>query len=200
MNDSIFPKPVVILWGLLFAASILTVPVVYWAHRSKAELPVLGTCPDFSLQERSGRIVQSSELKGRVAVVEFFFTRCRSACPVMMSHLGELYRRMQESDQVRFVSINVDPDYDTLPIISEYATQKGAINDRWLFLRGPIAQVIDISERGFSLAADGLPAGHSTKFVLIDQHGQVRGYYDGMEHSSVAILQDHIAQLVRGAK
>jgi protein SCO1/2 len=107
---------------------------------------------------------------------------------------------MQESDQVRFVSINVDPDYDTLPIISEYATQKGAINDRWLFLRGPIAQVIDISERGFSLAADGLPAGHSTKFVLIDQHGQVRGYYDGMEHSSVAILQDHIAQLVRGAK
>jgi protein SCO1/2 len=200
MNDSIFPRPIIILWGLLFALSILTVPVVYWAHRSKADLPVLGTCPDFSMQERSGRTFQSSELTGRVAVVEFFFTRCRSACPVMMSHLGELYQRLQESDQVRFVSINVDPDYDALPVISDYARQKGAMNDRWLFLRGPIEQVIEISERGFSLAADGLPGGHSTKFVLIDQHGQVRGYYDGMDHNSVLILQDHIVQLIRGAK
>ncbi len=198
MNISLFPKPLLLVWGLLLAVPILTLPVVYWAHRSKADLPVLGTSPEFSMEERSGRTFQSSELRGRVAVVEFFFTRCRSACPVMMTHLGELYQRLQESDKVRFLSINVDPGYDTPEIIRDYATRLGAVNDRWLFVRGPIEQVIEISERGFSLAAEGLPGGHSTKFVLLDENGQVRGYYDGMDRNSVLILQDHIVQLIRG--
>ena len=113
----------------------------------------------------------------------------------MVVRFGEFYRRFAHSDKVQLVSITVDPDVDSLPRLREYASAHGVTDNRWTFLRGEMAQVIDLCERGFKVSGD-LPGMHSTKFVLVDAAGKIRGYYDYDDQAALDKLEQDVAQLV----
>lgn len=172
--------------------------IISKAGRSLQALPVLGDVPAFEFIERSGRPFGSEDLRGRISVVCFFFTTCPGICPVMAARYSEMYGLYEGSDNVRLVSITVDPVRDSLPVLRQYAADHGVSDDRWVFLWEPdIAAVIDLSERGFMLAADGLPYGHSGKFALVDSKGQIRGYYGYDDEDAQKQLRLHIRALVR---
>ena len=169
--------------------------IIWWADSSRGELPVLGNIPDFEMTEQNGTPFGRTDLNGRISVVDFIFTSCPGICPVLGAHMVELYEDFEGYDQIQFVSISVDPDRDSLSVLKEYARGWGVDDNRWVFLRAPIEDVVDLCETGFMLAADGLPGGHTTRFTLLDHRGQIRGYYDGMEQASVKIIKNHIRQL-----
>jgi protein SCO1/2 len=171
--------------------------VIWWAETSQGTLPVLGEIPEFKMTERSGRSFGHVEMIGRINVVYCFFTNCPSVCPVTGANISRLYNIFSGSDKVRFISISVDPDRDTLEALRSYAESWGVNDNRWLFLRAPIDEVIWFCEKGLMLPADGLPMGHSARFVLVDHTGHIRGYYDGMDESSVDILRQHITRIVQ---
>lgn len=171
--------------------------VIKQADNSRSKLPEIARVPEFEFTDINGQPFGTKQLEGSLTVLDFIFTNCPNACPIMSSKMSELYKLYAHSHKVKFVSITVDPDRDTPEVLSQYALLNGVNDQRWIFLRGPVKNVIALSEKGFFLPAENLPMGHSSKFVLIDQHGIIRGYYNALEEGPVELLKNHIQALVR---
>jgi protein SCO1 len=181
---------ITILAGIFLALvlGIVGLMVIGQAEKSRSSLPVLGQLPDFEFIKQDSTSFGLSDMKGKINVVDFIFTRCQSVCPLMTPNMAELYKKFAGFNEVQFVSITVDPEYDTLNVLREYANSFGVDDSRWVFLRNPIDDVIKLSEKGFMLPANDLPMGHSSKFILVDQQGMIRAYYDGTDRASVKKL------------
>ena len=171
--------------------------VIDKADQSRSQLPVLGTVPEFNFINYDGKEFDRNDLNDKISVVDFIFTRCKGPCPTMSGYMEELYKKYENSDVVQFVSISVDPDYDSLNVLMQYADDHGVTDDRWKFLHSDIESVKNLCEGGFMLAADDLPGAHSTKFVLVDRQGQIRGYYSGTDEASIKILTTNINSLIK---
>jgi protein SCO1/2 len=148
-------------------------------------LPVLGDIPHFQLIDQSGRAFDSSALKGHVWVADWVFTNCEGPCPRMTSHMHQLQGKTPDS--IRLISFTVDPARDTPPVLEAYAKKFEYDNKRWSFLTGRVATLNDLDANAFKLGnvGDG-EIDHSTRFVLIDQKGRIRGYYGLSDGDPVA--------------
>lgn len=166
------------------------------ARSGEPELATIATVPPFDLTERDGSPVSLSDLKGKVWVADFVFTHCAGPCPLLSSKMARLQEAVAEFEDVRLVTFSVDPERDTPEVLTEYANRYGADPERWLFLTGLKEPMYKLIGKGFLLAVDdGGPGSglitHSTRWVLVDREGQIRGYYDGAEAGTVeAILPD----------
>ncbi len=197
MSKRINPVAIVITTAMLaiLLAVLLTI-VIFKADSSQEKLPVLGNITGFELTERDGSSFAKSNMLGKINVVNFFFTSCQGPCPIMAGNMSVLYKAFESDDRVQLVSISVDPATDSLPLLREYAQKQGVTDNRWLFVRGEQEDIIQISEKQFMLAADALPMMHSIKFVLVDELGQIRGYYTGTDSNSVDSLKADIKELL----
>jgi len=182
---------------VLLVLSILALIVIDMANTSRRDLPILGTVPDFQFTERSGESFANYNMQGKIHIVNFFFTTCVGPCPIMNARVAELYQKYSTTDQVRFVSISVDPKRDSLAVLQKYAKDMGVVDSRWLFLRGEIEEVHRVSEKGFMLAGD-LPTIHSTKLILVDKNLKIRGYYDSFDDENLRLLTTHVRELLYG--
>lgn len=137
-----------------------------------------GELGSFPVVERSGRALNTSELRGRFVVADFIFTNCGGPCPAMTTTMATLQEALKGADDVRLVSFTVDPERDTPKALSEYADRYGADKDRWLFLRAEMPQIREIAYDELHLVASrDTPVVHSTRFGLLDRDGRVRAYY-----------------------
>lgn len=161
-------------------------------------LPVLFSLPEFSLIERSGENVTLATLADKVWIADFVFTTCLGPCPVMTKKMAGLQARLAGEPDVRLVTITVDPNRDTPEVLTEYANRFGADPKRWLFLTGDREAIFRLSKDGFRLAtivqADDVATTdhlilHSTKFILVDRQGRIRGYYDGTSDEQINQLE-----------
>lgn len=117
-----------------------------WMHpRGPGPLPVYATLPDFSLVERSARAITRSDLLGKVSVVDFFYTRCTEACPLLSAYLARLQSDLSGVPDALLVSITVDPVHDSPEVLTAYAAQFHANPRRWLFLTGPRAAIYQLA-------------------------------------------------------
>lgn len=196
MNAS-YPKLLVILVIAIVVLGLVATFVVSRAEKSREDMPVFGEVPDFEFTERSGKSFGSDDMLGTVNIVNFMFTRCKSICPTTSKHLAELYELYDDTDLVRIVSVSVDPDYDTLAALREYAERFGVDDDRWVFLRAPVEDVQWLSEEGFMLAADNLPGGHTAKFALVDARNRIRSYHNGLEPAAIEVLKQNVRVLAK---
>jgi len=153
------------------------------------EPPVLVTLPPFALTDQLGNSFGSRQLRGKVWLASFIFTRCAGPCPMMTSQMAQFHQRLADHphrDRIRLVSISVDPEYDTPAVLKEYARLAHADARFWRFLTGTRTYIWQLVREGFKLPVDTAPGNtkspifHSQKFVLVDQAGRVRGFYDGL--------------------
>ena len=133
---------------------------------------------------------------GKVWVADFIFTTCNMACPVMTGNMNLVHKAFKENDDVRIVSISVYPEYDTPEVLTEYASRYNANTDRWHFLTGSEELVQDIIKNGFKIGDYEDIIFHSEKFALVDQQGQIRGYYNGMKTEEITQLKTDIKKLL----
>jgi len=186
-SRSVFRNPYV--WAF-FAGIVLMTLIRPMLRHEPAPPAVLGQLPSFTLTADDGRPFGSAELAGRPYVANFIFTRCPTICPKLTAAMARLQQRYDEAevDDVRLVSISVDPDYDTPERLHEYARAHGADFERWTLLTGDSAEIRRLVIEGFRTPL-GEPdpdrnlveIAHSTRFVLVDGSGRVRGYYDNDE-------------------
>jgi protein SCO1/2 len=183
-------------------------------NREKEELPAgkeaalladYGVVPPVELTERSGRKVSLGDLRGRIWVVDFIFTNCAGTCQMMSSKLSDLQKSLRKAGNVSLVSISVDPKRDSLQQLNAFAEKYSADPDRWLFLTGKDSVVQDLAKNTFMLAVQEGTAPdeqiiHSTRFVLVDAQGHIRGYYNSMENESHQKLLTDIGILMRQGK
>lgn len=185
------------------AALLAVTAWAVWTRLSAPDLPVLGQVPPFSLTSHRGETVTRADLAGEPWIADFIFTRCALSCPMMTTRMAELDDG-RVAPGVRLVSISVDPEHDTPEVLAGYADAFGA-SERWHFLTGSKEEVLELALEGFHLALDPDPPPgtaspeepivHSTRFVLVDGRGRIRGYYDGMRRSGVEQLERDAALL-----
>jgi protein SCO1/2 len=192
-----------VLWGLLVVALVVVAGAGVWERVSRREPPpVLGEVPDFALTNRDGRAVHRADLAGAPWVADFVFTRCAASCPMMSLRLARLNRELPADLPVRLVSFTVDPDYDSAAVLERYAESFKA-PARWLFLTGGRDVMHRLSKEGFKLAVDpgggdkNEPILHSTRFVLVDGRGRIRGYYEAFDEESMRKLRGDLEALAR---
>jgi protein SCO1/2 len=161
------------------------------------------TVPDFEFIDHRGKKFTSEDVKGKILVVDFFFTRCGSICPKMTTQMARLEWMLKDPafENVMFISHTVDPEYDTPDILAEYRRHYKA-GDRWVFLTGEKQAIYEQGVKGYYLSAqeDALAPGgflHSEKFVLVDPHGRIRGTYDGTDGEEVDRLEEEIRLLMK---
>lgn len=178
-------------------ALLLLLVAIVVACRKEPELPALFPVPNASLVDDKGQPVSLDSMKGSVTVYDFIFTNCSGTCPIMSVSMRELTKKVPKDAPVKFVSISVDPARDTPEALRKYA-ERFRTDSRWIFLTGDRDSIVDLSVKGFKLAAgDPVPGGepllHSSKFAVADKEGVIREYYGGTDGDA----PDHVAKTVR---
>lgn len=161
--------------------TLLFVSVLLTACGREEPLPVFGQVPRFELTDQLGRSFSRSALDGHVWVADFIFTHCEGPCPRMTSHMHAIQKKTDPS--VRLVSFTVDPANDTPPVLESYGRKFAADDSRWRFLTGDPDTLNMLDHDAFHLGSIGAGLDHSTRFVLIDKKGRIRGYYGIAEGS-----------------
>ncbi len=150
-----------------------------------ADLPVYGQVPHFQFIAENGENFGTENLKGKVYVANFMFTTCQTACPLLLKKVQTVQHRMRGVlDRAAIVSFTVDPVVDTPEILFTKAREYKANPYVWRFVNGPMTETKKLLVDGFKvpvgdkeLAGSVMDVAHSNKLVLVDQKGQIRGYY-----------------------
>ncbi len=159
---------------------------------------------DFDLQDQMGETFSLPRMKGKVWVVDFFYSTCPGPCPALTSRLSEIHRDFSGEPRVGFLSISSDPEKDTPEVLRAYA-KKFHADDRWYFLTGQKSSVYGLANNGFKLSLKEVPEAtepisHSTRLALVDAEGWVRGFYEGVGEESPSAakrLKEDIRALLR---
>ncbi len=172
-----------VFWRSIASLALLTLA----GCASKPDLPMLGPIAPFKLTEHTGAAFDSSGLNGKVWVADFMFTTCPGPCPRMTSQMHQVQMAL-EGQGIQLVSFTVDPDHDTPEALAAYAQKFKASPGVWHFLTGAKADLNHMAKDVFKLGVVDGSLEHSTRFVLIDRSGQMRGYYLTSEPDAIARL------------
>ena len=164
---------------------------------------VYHTIPDLKLETQSGDSLDLDSLRGSIYVADFFYATCPGICPRLSNSLERVQQGFIRDNNVKIVSFSVDPAKDSVQALRAYAERHDAIPGKWYFLRGSKQDIFDLAKNGFSITAkddeDGGPEAfiHSEKLVLVDQSGNIRGYYSGVDSTRVNKLMGDIVLLLK---
>lgn len=196
--------------GIVIALAILVgtgswLAVGLLAHHEKNR----GIPPDqarqlinFSLTDSTGRTVTRAELDGKILAVSFLFTGCSLTCPEVSKRMGEIQRLTDGQDDVRLVSLTVDPRTDTPPVLAKFGAHYGLDTNRWFMLTGEKNILHGVIGTSFLVRDAGDPwntmPGNFTgteRIAVVDKRGRVRMYFDGLRPETSADVAAEIAQL-----
>ncbi|MEY3198293.1 MAG: hypothetical protein RJA13_251 [Bacteroidota bacterium] len=164
---------------------------------------VYPTIPYFYFLNDDSVIVKSTEMEGKVWVVDFFFTTCPTICPTMTKNMQKLNAATKDlDDELQFISISINPQHDTPSILKRYREHYKATASNWQFLTGKEAETHQLGIENFQIFAgrDEESEGgyaHSGAFTLVDKEGYVRGVYLGTDEKQVIQLEKDIRKLLK---
>jgi len=179
-----------------FAVLVLIAACAGCSQRAPS-LEVFGNTPQFELVAQNGQPFDSQALAGKIWVADFIYTTCPGPCPRMTSQMREVQDAVLKIPDVRLVSFTVDPKQDTPPVLTAYAKTHGASSSIWYFLTGPVPTLQMLDRDAFKLGNIDGTLQHSTRLVLVDRRGQIRGYYDTSESSAIPKVISDIYALAR---
>jgi protein SCO1/2 len=175
------------------------------------KLEIIGPAPKFELVNQNNLKVSNETYKGKVYVLEFFFTTCPTICPKMNQSMLSIEKKFFGNPNFGIASITIDPAHDTPAILKAHAKLLGVTSSNWNFLTGDRQTIFDLSNKGFNLYAgqtSQVKGGfeHSGLFALIDKNGNIRCrkddygnpilYYDGLDKKGVRNIQQDISTLL----
>ena len=186
--------------------------------QTKQELPILGRhqfietetgvdtiyhkVSEFSFINQDSMIVDNSSFQDKIYVADFFFTSCPSICPLTAVQMLRIHDQFKSDDRVLLVSHTIDPEYDNVEVLSDYAQRLEVDADKWHFLTGEKEDIYYLAQTSYYVGVreeDRAPGGfeHSGAFVLVDQAGRIRGMYDGTVPEKVDLLISDIYLLLQ---
>ncbi|MBL0328196.1 MAG: SCO family protein [Bacteroidetes bacterium] len=160
------------------------------------------TVAPFSFINQDGKTVTDKDYNGKIYVVDYFFTTCKTICPKMTSELLRVQNKFAYTKGlVQILSHTVDPENDSVPVLKAYSEMVHADTKMWTFVTGDKKELYDMARTSYLLNAtegDGGPDDfvHSELFILIDKEKHIRGIYDGTDIKAVSNLMDDIKVLM----
>jgi protein SCO1/2 len=148
-----------------------------------------------------GKKVSLDDVKGKVLVIDFFFTRCPSICPRLTVNMKKLQDSFIKNDSiVQFISISVDPVHDSVPNLRKFADKFNINHDTWWLVTGDKKEIYEFAmqELKASIADANVDTAfiHTENFFLLDSNRIVRGWYNGFDTLKQAQLVRNIPLLM----
>ena len=148
---------------------------------------------DFNLVNHLGDTVTLADVQGQILVVDFFFTRCATICPLMTKNLQRIHDRLGPDAPVQLMSHSVTPVADSVSVLSAYADKHGTDPDLWWFLTGEKSEIYTLARKSYFSCLDEGDGGfqdfvHTENIVLVDDQGRLRGFYDGTDSKAMSQL------------
>lgn len=123
---------------------------------------------DTKLKSQADRTLRfySDAMKGKVVLINFVFTQCGEACPLITAKLVQVKRELGEAfgHEVRFISISIDPQHDRPQDLAKFARKFDAVHPEWLFLTGEPASVEHVVKKLGAWTGD--VESHSTAIII----------------------------------
>jgi protein SCO1/2 len=157
---------------------------------------------NITLVNQLGKTITLDSLKGKILVVDFFFTHCPTICPGLARSMLRLQNSFKENNDsiVQFLSISIDPEHDSVPALRNFANRYTSNHDSWWFLTGNKKDIYDfaLNELKASVADSSIDTAfiHTEKFFLLDKERIVRGWYNGFDTIEQAQLVRDIPLLM----
>ncbi len=138
----------------------------------------------FSFTNQNGKTITNKDYEGKIYVADFFFTSCQTICPKMTTNMVWLQDKIKDNPKVKLLSHTVFPDEDTVEVLKEYAKAKGVLDTKWNLVTGNQKEIYKIARQSYLVVKTGKPEElydmvHTENFVLVDQKGRIRGFYNG---------------------
>ena len=151
------------------------------------------TIADFELINQNGLTITQDDYKDKIYVADFFFTVCPGPCPIMTNNIGKLQEVFIKDDDVKFLSLSVTPEMDSVPVLREYATRNDVLDSKWNITTGVKKHIYELARKSYFAVVDEGDGGlqdfiHTPNFVLVDKQKQIRGIYDGTNDKDIQRL------------
>lgn len=145
---------------------------------------------DFELINQNGDTITNKDYEDKIYVVDFFFTRCGSICPIMTNNMMKIQDNFLENDNLMLLSISVTPNIDNVATLKKYAKSKGVINSKWNITTGNKKHIYELARKSYFAVLKKGDGGlqdfiHTPNFILIDKKKQIRGIYDGTDDTEI---------------
>jgi len=174
-------------------------------------LKKIGPAPKFELIDQNNQKVSNETYKGKVYLVEFFFSTCPTICPIMNKNMVDIQNTFFGNPNFGIASITINPENDTSKVLKEHAELIGVKSSNRHLLTGDKDYIFNIANKGFNLYAGenkNVNGGfeHSGLFALIDKKGTIRCrndqfgnpilYYDGLDKKGIKAIKEDIKKLL----
>jgi protein SCO1 len=184
------------------------------SRKQEAPLPIFGerevngkdtiyhTIADFQFVDQDSATITNETFAGKIYVADFFFTSCRTICPIMKTQMKRVYDSLANDPDVLILSHTIDPEYDTVALLRDFAERLEVKSSKWHFVTGKKDDIYKIAQTSYfatALEDKAEPDGfiHSGAFLLIDKDQRIRGKYDGTKEEDVNRLLADIRKLER---
>ncbi len=155
----------------------------------------------FQFINQNGDSISEVFTANKIYVADYFFTTCKSICPIMSNNLVKVYQAFKNEPSLVLLSHTVDPETDSVPQLKSYALQHGVNDGRWQFLTGHKKDLYALARKSYLLNAEEGNGGaedfiHTQNFALIDKEKHIRGFYDGTDSLEINRLMIDIKLLL----
>lgn len=205
-------KSIVGIWMLTFV-----VMFVSCIQKKESPLPVFGerevvngdtvyhTIQNFQFIDQDSAVITNDTFKDKIYVADFFFTSCRTICPIMKTQMLRVYDSTIHDSDILLLSHSIDPEYDTVALLRDFAERIGVKSSKWHFVTGVKDSIYSIAQTSYFATAmedKSEPDGfiHSGAFLLVDKQRRLRGKYDGTKEEDVNRLLADIERLKKEYK
>ena len=202
--------------SLLLITSIVIIGACSQTTDTDDTLPILGrkyydeaiqdtvyhTVSNFSFVNQDSTTVTPETFDDKIYVTDFFFTSCPTICPVMKKQMLRVYEAFKDNDEVAILSHTIDPEYDTVGLLHDYAERLGVSSPSWQFVTGEKDSIYNIALKSYMVTAaeeEQAPGGfiHSGAFILVDKDKRIRGMYDGTVPEQVDVMINDMRRLLK---
>ena len=164
-----------------------------YVDRSVRDITQNHTVKDFNLINQNGNVITSKDYENKIYVVDFFFTRCPSICPIMTDNMKLVQDEYIDDNNIMLLSLSVTPDIDNIEVLKNYAIEKGVNDLKWNITTGSKKHIYELARKSYFAVIDQGDGGlqdfiHTPNFVLVDTKKQIRGIYDGTEDKEISRL------------
>lgn len=191
---------------------IALLSILLFSCKKSEKLPILGnptiengievphTVPPFLFTNQNGDKISNETFKNKIQVADFFFTKCPTICPTVMSQMVRIYDKYEENEDIGLISFTLDPKRDTVETLKEYADNLEVDAPKWHLVTGEKKELHDLCGEYFNIVVDDeqAPGGinHSGKIVLVDKEGRIRSFAEGTDPHEVDKFIEDIDKLL----
>lgn len=157
--------------------------------------------PDFEFVDQDSNWVNNETFSDKVYIADFFFTSCPTICPTMKAQMLRVYEEFLDNEEVAILSHSIDPEFDNVEVLHDFAEKLGVESHKWHFVTGDKDEIYTVGMKGYLVTAGedaSAPGGyiHSGAFILVDKDRRIRGLYDGTVVADVNELMRDIKILL----